>query len=523
MSVAPAPLSPPRAADGRLTVTRWFLLTGAGMALVVGLAVTAILVTLGQTKAARDVLIDAIDPAALEMIQITTALQAQGNSIRAYGLTNEAQYVQAYRQAIGDEQAATAWITTTLPRLPRSSEMGAELRRLEAAIAVWRHDYAERVVAAVPTAGRDALSRELTTVNVQRFTPVRASLGRLRSLLQELHDLGKERLQTGWQTIYVTVWILIVALLLAALGCTLIVRHAVLRPVARLTRQVRAVAAGDFRHELDVERPAELWELSGHVSGMRDRIMAEWQSSAEARQRLADQAAELRRSNAELEQFAYVASHDLQEPLRKVASFTQMLEQRYGDRLDDRALQYIGFAVDGAKRMQQLINDLLDFSRVGRMGGERVPTDSGGPLRGALRNLDGLIVETDASVTHDEMPKVVGNPVLLTQLFQNLVANALKFRSPEPPRVHIGVRRDGEMWEFSCADNGIGVEPRFADRIFLIFQRLHGREAYSGTGIGLALCRKIVEYHGGRIWLDTEAGPGATFRWTLPAAEDPDE
>ncbi|WP_188192526.1 ATP-binding protein [Nonomuraea sp. SYSU D8015] len=311
--------------------------------------------------------------------------------------------------------------------------------------------------------------------------------------------------------------VLFAVLLVCGVGLGVIVRYAVLKPIDQLTDQVRKVAAGDFDHALHVDRPAELAELSSHIDSMRDRIVSAWRVASE-------QAEELRRSNGELEQFAYVASHDLQEPLRKVASFTQMLEQRYGPQLDERAKQYIHYAVDGAKRMQLLINDLLDFSRVGRVTGERTVTDSGEALNQALENLSAVIEDTGATVTRDDMPKVKGNRLQLTQLFQNLIENAVKFRSEEPPRIHIGVKRSGAMWEFSCSDNGIGVEAKYADRIFLIFQRLHARDVYPGTGIGLALCRKIVEYHGGQLWLDGSAeGQGATFRWTLPAAGDDDD
>lgn len=312
----------------------------------------------------------------------------------------------------------------------------------------------------------------------------------------------------------VALTVLFAVLLALGAGLAFVIRYAVLKPIDQLTEQVRTVAAGDFDHRLGVDRPAELSELSSHVDSMRGRIVSAWRSAS-------DQAEELRRSNGELEQFAYVASHDLQEPLRKVASFTQMLEQRYGPQLDERARQYIHYAVDGAKRMQLLINDLLDFSRVGRVSSERVATDSGEALTRALDNLSAKLEDSGAMVTHDDLPLVKGNRLQLTQLFQNLVENAVKFRSEEPPRVRVEARRTGDMWEFSCSDNGIGVEPKYADRIFLIFQRLHPRDVYPGTGIGLALCRKIVEYHGGQLWLDGTAGDrGATFRWTLPAAGD---
>ncbi|MFC7592728.1 histidine kinase dimerization/phospho-acceptor domain-containing protein [Nonomuraea antimicrobica] len=220
--------------------------------------------------------------------------------------------------------------------------------------------------------------------------------------------------------------VVLFALLMACgAGLAVIVRYAVLKPVEQLAGQVRAVAAGDFDRELHVDRPAELAELSSHIDSMRARILSAWRTAT-------DQAEELRRSNGELEQFAYVASHDLQEPLRKVASFTQMLEQRYGSELDGRARQYIHYAVDGAKRMQLLINDLLDFSRVGRITGERAVTDSGAALDRALENLSATIEDTGATVTRDELPRVDGNALQLTQLFQNLVENALKFRSEEP-------------------------------------------------------------------------------------------
>ncbi|MFC4122322.1 sensor histidine kinase [Nonomuraea zeae] len=337
-------------------------------------------------------------------------------------------------------------------------------------------------------------------------------------LLSGAFDLNpRPEVTAQLQELNVALIVLFAVLLACGVGLALIVRHAVLKPVAQLTEQVRTVAGGDFDHALHVDRPAELAELSSHIDSMRARIVSAWRVAS-------DQAEELRRSNGELEQFAYVASHDLQEPLRKVASFTQMLEQRYGPQLDERAKQYIYYAVDGAKRMQLLINDLLDFSRVGRVTGEKTVVESGAALDTALENLSATIEDTGAVITRDDLPAVTGNRLQLTQLFQNLIENAVKFRSDEAPRIHIGAVRSGAMWELSCADNGIGVEPKYADRIFLIFQRLHARDVYPGTGIGLALCRKIVEYHGGTLWLDGDAaGRGATFRWTLPPAGDDDD
>jgi light-regulated signal transduction histidine kinase (bacteriophytochrome) len=258
---------------------------------------------------------------------------------------------------------------------------------------------------------------------------------------------------------------------------------------------------------------------------MRTALFAQFEAITESHARLEEQAEELRRSNRDLEQFAYVASHDLQEPLRKVASFTQLLQKRYGGQMDERADQYIAFAVDGAKRMQRLIQDLLGFSRVGRLGGEVTDVDLNQALADALDNLEHTVADAGAVVTHDELPVVRGEYPLLVQLFQNLVGNAVKFRSPDrPPQVHLGARAVEDStrgeWELLCQDNGIGIDAQYADRVFVIFQRLHAKDVYEGTGIGLALCKKIVEFHGGQIWIDPPAGEGTVIRWTLPSGLD---
>jgi len=225
---------------------------------------------------------------------------------------------------------------------------------------------------------------------------------------------------------------------------------------------------------------------------------------------------ELKRSNEELEQFAYVASHDLQEPLRMVTNYLQLLRQRYQGKLDNNADEFMAFALDGAERMQALIIGLLAYSRVGTQGKPFEPVPAEQVMHRALANLKLAIEESGTIVTHDPLPVVQGDPVQLTQLFQNLIGNAIKFRGPQPPVVQIRVERKGPEWQFAIRDNGIGIAPKDFGRIFILFQRLHSREKYPGTGIGLSFCKKIVEGHGGRIWVESQLGQGTTFYFTLP-------
>jgi hypothetical protein len=235
-----------------------------------------------------------------------------------------------------------------------------------------------------------------------------------------------------------------------------------------------------------------------------------------AEESLARRAEELARSNGELEQFAYVASHDLKEPLRMVTSYLQLLEKRYRSRLDSDAKDFIDFAVDGGTRMASLIDGLLAYSRVGTHGATLQPTACESVLDGAIANLDAAIRDSAAELTHDRLPTVVADATQLQQVFQNLIANAIKFRNKRPPKVHVSAKRGKREWLISVTDNGIGIDPQYSDRIFVVFQRLQGRHEYAGTGIGLAICKKIIERHGGRIWFDSTPGNGSTFHFTLP-------
>jgi light-regulated signal transduction histidine kinase (bacteriophytochrome) len=228
------------------------------------------------------------------------------------------------------------------------------------------------------------------------------------------------------------------------------------------------------------------------------------------------QASELTRSNSELEQFAYVASHDLQEPLRMITGYTNLLAKRYGGKLDQDADDFIGFAVNGAKRMHVLINDLLSYSRAGNNRNRLTQTNCEETLARTLASLQAAIEESGAAITHDDLPTVMADRTQMDQLFQNLIGNAIKYRGADPPQIHVGCQRDGGWWVFSVRDNGIGIDPRYSERIFIIFQRLHTRDEYSGTGIGLAICKKIVERHGGKIWIESELGQGTTCYFKLP-------
>jgi light-regulated signal transduction histidine kinase (bacteriophytochrome) len=228
-------------------------------------------------------------------------------------------------------------------------------------------------------------------------------------------------------------------------------------------------------------------------------------------------AADLARSNAELEQFAYVASHDLQEPLRMVASYTQLLARRYQGKLDQDADEFIAFAVDGARRMQDLINDLLAYSRVGTRALQVETVDTQALVDQVVGDLAAAVEESGGRVTRGPLPNLQADPTQLRQLFQNLIANAIKFRGERPPEVQVSADRSDGAWRFAVRDNGIGIDPEYRERIFALFQRLHTRAEYPGTGIGLAICRKIVERHGGRIWVESEPRQGTTFWFSLPA------
>jgi signal transduction histidine kinase len=414
-----------------------------------------------------------------------------------------------------DQRPASEWDETleALTLLTDEPTLQRQLMRVTMTHERWRSGPG----GVLRTIGEQGLDPSLAALEASRdsFATLRDDYERfvatLRGVRAEANDAAVEAEGVLARILLMGLGLLLAAAVVLWVG----LRRLVLAPVEHVAEATQRVRDGELDHEVTVDGPAELERLAADIDAMRARIVADLVAVEEAR-------AGLQRTNAELEQFAYVASHDLQEPLRKVASFCQLLQKRYGGQLDERADEYIDFAVDGAKRMQQLISDLLDFSRVGRLSSEASPVDLAEVARVAVGDLGEALREADATVEIGDLPTVLGDRSLLAALFQNLVANAAKFRHPDrAPRISLGAERAGDEWHLWCADNGIGIEPRFAERVFLVFQRLHGRDLYEGTGIGLALCRKIVEHHGGRIWVDAAVDEGTVVRWTLPARTDP--
>jgi signal transduction histidine kinase len=312
--------------------------------------------------------------------------------------------------------------------------------------------------------------------------------------------------------------VLIAVLVVGVLGGLFMLR--VTKPLIRLRDASRKLAAGELTYRVHITQKNEIGELGQAFDQMGESLLKKEaqlrEYAAQLEQRVEERTVDLTRSNADLAQFAYVASHDLQEPLRMVSSYMQIIEQRYKDKLDAPGIEFIGYAVDGASRMQMMINDLLTFSRVGTKGKPFKPTDCEAIFNQTLTNLQMAIADSHAVITHDPLPTVLADDTQMGQLFQNLISNAIKFRGTEPLRVHVSAQEKEREWVFSVRDNGIGIDPQYADRIFVIFQRLHTKEEYPGSGIGLAICKRIVERHGGKIWVVSQLGQGSVFYFTIP-------
>ncbi|MEV6009010.1 CHASE3 domain-containing protein [Streptomyces sp. NPDC051976] len=528
MSAAPPPNEPAPTAEswwhGRGTVQGWFHLVLGVMALLVLVFAVVGAQLLSRTSDLSDSLSERVQPARVEGVRLQTALLDQETGVRGYVLTHSAPFLQPYADGTAAERAVVAALR---PLISRNHRATADLADLEDAAAAWRADYATPLIAHAQQ-GRPAASDAVLLDGSKRaFDRIRALFATEDAHLLADRTHGKNELRHV-ETLRDAVFLAMLGSFLAAvIVLALLLRQIVGRPLGRLRDDALRAAGGDFEERIRPSGPADLRVLSQAVEAMRSEIAGALAEAHGQRaqlalqaQELTDQARDLRRSNEELEQFAYVASHDLQEPLRKVASFCQLLEKRYRDQLDDRGVQYIDFAVDGAKRMQVLINDLLAFSRVGRAQDDRLPVRLDTVLDGALRNLAGVVEESGAEIRRpDALPETVGDPTLLTMVWQNLIGNAVKFRAPDRPpliTVETGTAPDGS-YTFSVTDNGIGIAPEFSEKVFVIFQRLHTRDVYEGTGIGLAMCRKIIEHHGGRISVDDTYDRGTRIVFSLPA------
>ncbi|GAB2502335.1 sensor histidine kinase [Promicromonospora xylanilytica] len=452
-------------------------------------------------------------------------------SLRAYRATCDDAALEPWTRAVGSSGRIMLLADVERRELESDAEVALAHREAVRRTDAWFDQYAEPVVAAVEAApaGQMACRMELLGTAPTSAEGDELYESARTAVVQYLAELSAQRdeiveTRAVWEQLLLgAVITLVFVVVLMGTMMWLALESWVIRPLTELTAAVRVVSSGELRREITPVGAGEVALLAMHVETMRrdlvhqvEEIRLSHQEVENAHGLLSEKTRELERSNRDLEQFAYVASHDLQEPLRKVASFTQLLQKRYGDSLDDRADQYIEFAVDGAKRMQRLIQDLLAFSRVGRTGVAREDVDLEGVLTAALSELSERAEATGADIVHDPMPVVHGERALLQQLFVNLVGNSLKFRDPErAPVIRIEVRSMRAHWEISVVDNGIGIDAQYAERVFVIFQRLHPRDEYAGTGIGLSLVKRIVEYHKGRIWIEPAAGGGTIVRFTL--------
>jgi len=436
----------------------------------------------------------------LHLNNLQTALLNVETGIRGYALSSNTGYLEPYTQGDKDVNLALAQLGTDI-------NFKAEVKPLEVEVRTFVQDWAVRSIGVIKQGGFDR-SGQLAVISEGKTL-----LDILRARLKNIFAGSEQRraalrLENGQLTQLVVVLPLVV-LVLVLIGFSLLrlgLIRFVLEPVEHLRIATASLAAGEVAVRVHIQSDDELGELARTLN-----------RSAEI---LAERNTDLLRSNRELEQFAYVASHDLQEPLRMVSSYTQLLKKRYSGQLDAKADQYIEFAVDGANRMQRLIQDLLAFSRVGTHPLELFEVDLNTVLAEVKQNLKLALEDSGGEIVAGSLPLVCADRGQVSQILQNLVGNGLKFRrSKVAPRVQISALSLGGMWQISVSDNGIGIEPGYFERIFIIFQRLHAKEQYSGSGIGLAVVKKIIERHGGKLWVESSSGEGSSFHFTLPSVE----
>jgi signal transduction histidine kinase len=508
------------------TVQGWQNLVLAVMGVVVLAGAVAGTFLLNRTDDVSNEITGEIGPMRIAAYQLQAALRDQETSVRGYAISADPQFLQPYVAGQKAEEAAAQVIRK---HAGGRTKVLADVDAIEHSAASWRTSYAEPLIADVKPGVPAVIDGTTAEQGKTVFDSLRQLFDAQLQHLQQERDNADDELAAvkNWRNAVLIA--IVVAVVVAAVLSALVIRTAVTRPLTALATACRRITEGEFTERIVPEGPKDIRAIAADVEDMRQRIVNELETTRSAQSQLAEQALELQRSNAELEQFAYVASHDLQEPLRKVTAFCQLIDKRYGDKLDERGTEYIAFAVDGAKRMQVLINDLLTFSRVGRLNPTRVDVDLGATLDDALENLDTAIAESGAEIVREgqPLPRVIGDPTLLTMVWQNLIGNAVKFkRDGVVPRIVIDCEQspnepDGP-WTLTVTDNGIGIPEEFSDKVFVIFQRLHGRDVYTGTGIGLALCKKIIEHHGGSIWIDNSYTDGTRFRFTIPVAVDAD-
>ncbi|NED12836.1 sensor histidine kinase [Streptomyces sp. SID9124] len=505
----------------RLSVQNWVHLILAAFVLVVCGCVVAGGLVLARISDRTTELVDRIQPARSASFQLQNALLNQETGVRGYALTGDSSFLEPFAAGKKEEKERLARVRSAIGD---SAPYNRDLDRIAAAASEWRRVHADPLIADVRRGGTGVRSSDRTAQSKAAFDKLRQLYGTQQAHLDAARDRARAQLDDARHTRDRVLAALLIVFALCVVALSVLFQRTVGRPLNALAEASRRVRSNDHRRQrIEVRGPSDVRAVASAVEDMRGKLVAELDAAQEREDVLAQQTVELRRSNSELEQFAYVASHDLQEPLRKVASFCQLLDKRYGNELDGRGKQYIDFAVDGAKRMQVLINDLLTFSRVGRVHDSWTPVELDKSLDRALGNLAMVIEESGTTVVRESpLPSVTGDPTTLAMIWQNLIGNAVKFRRPDEPCViTVGCEREGDDWHFAVADNGIGIAPEFAEKVFVIFQRLHGRDEYDGTGIGLALCRKIIEFHGGRIWLDPDSRQGARVHFSLPADPEP--
>ncbi|MFI5935848.1 ATP-binding protein [Actinoplanes sp. NPDC051494] len=487
-----------------------------------GLGVVAALTAADSNRRLDDV-VNRASPMRAAGERLNTALVDQETGIRGYAISGRTDNLKPYEQGLISEREQIDQIENLLGPGSLDAKIRADLAVVEQRARTWHAEVADPILDAVRTQGPEAGRALVDAGTTTAFDQLRASINAMQENIGVLRKQSADEAKEASQQMVALQIAAAGIIIFAGIVLMLVLDRLVSRPVTELATQVRDVAKGDYEKHIDAQGSPELRSLAEDVDGMRRQIAAELTEVREARQQvewvneqLKQQADELTRSNRDLEQFAYVASHDLQEPLRKVASFTQLLQRRYSGQLDERADQYIAFAVDGAQRMQRLINDLLAFSRIGRLTSGFTEVDLDRVLTEVRSQLETRAGD-DAEITWHDLPTVEGEEPLLTTLFVNLIGNSLKFARPDvPSKITVTAASNDDEWKINVRDNGIGIEAEFADKVFVIFQRLHARDAYEGTGIGLAIVKKIVEYHGGRIWLDLEVTEGTSIWFTLP-------